>query len=358
MPISGDNSSSTRIANDERSHVGLLSGEHQAPQLALVHRRTNGKVGDGPQESQVEGSVVRGTIGAHQSGSVEADDHVEAQDGHVVDDVVVGPLCKRGIDVAERQQPILCHTCRESDGVALGDAHVESAVGHGLHHDVHRAARRHGWRNTHDARIQPCQFEERLAKHTLELWRLSAGVALLQLSCLGVELPWGVPHRRVVLGGRIAVSLLRMQVQQLGASHVLNLSEDAHQLHHVVAVERPKVADVHAIENILLMRDGALQSVAQSDESLAAVVLQQAVPLHPSCRLEAQFVVGLVGAQPQEILLHAAHGAVDGHVVVVEDDEHVVGTRRHVVESLEGQPTTHGTVANDGHNLSRVRSEE
>ena len=42
---------------------------------------------------------------------------------------------------------------------------------------------------------------------------------------------------------------------------------------------------------------------------------------------------------------------IDAHVVVVEDDEKVVRSRRNIVQSLERQSTTHGTIADDGYNL-------
>ena len=348
-----EHAAAARIAYDEGTHVLLLSGEHQSAQLVLVHGRGDGEVGYGPQCRQVEGSVVCGPVAAHQSGAVQTEHHVQAQDGHVVNDVVVGALRKGAVYVAEGQQPLLGHAGREGDGVSLGDAHVEGSLGHLLHHDVHRAASGHGGCHAHDAGVLPRQLEQRLAEHLLVLHLLTASVvALQQLARLGVELSRCVPHGGVVLAGCKAVALLRVQVQQLRPFHVLQLAQYAHQLLHVVAVEGSEVAYVHAVEDVLLVRDGALQRVAQAYEALSAVVLQHSVALHEASGLEAHLVVGLVGAQAQQVLLHAAHRAVYRHVVVVQYDEHVVRARRHVVQSLEGQSAAHGAVADDGHHLA------
>ena len=240
--------------------------------------------------------------------------------------------------------------------MSLGNAHVEHAVGQLLHGDVHGAARGHGRRDAHYARVLACQLEQRVAEHLLVLLRAALLVALDELSRLGVELPRRVPHGLVVLGGGVAVALLRVQVEQLGALHVLQLPQYAHQLLHVVAVEGAEVAYVHSLEYVLLAGDDALQRVHQAYDALAPVFAEHTVLAHPLRGAEAQSVVGLVGVQVEQVLLHASHGAVYRHVVVVEHDEHVVGALRHVVQPLEGQSAAHGAVAYDGHHFSGVRS--
>ena len=121
------------------------------------------------------------------------------------------------------------------------------------------------------------------------------------------------------------MTFLGMQVQQFRSFHVLQLSQDSHHLLDVMTVKRSEVADVHTFEDVLLMTDGALYRIAQSDESLSAVLLQHTLAMQPPRSLEADAVIRLVGIQVDEIFLHAAHGAVDRHVIVVQDDEQVVG---------------------------------
>ena len=66
-----------------------------------------------------------------------------------------------------------------------------------------------------------------------------------------------------------------------------------------MAIERSEVADIHTLENVLLMRDGALQGIRQTDDTFSTVITQHTFTMHPSRSLEAQGIVGLVGAQVQ-----------------------------------------------------------
>ena len=43
--------------------------------------------------------------------------------------------------------------------MSLGNAHIEGALWHGLHHDVHGATCRHSWRDTHNLGILFGQFQ-------------------------------------------------------------------------------------------------------------------------------------------------------------------------------------------------------
>ena len=127
--------------------------------------------------------------------------------------------------------------------------------------------------------------------------------------------------------------------------------QEAHDLLHIVPVERPEIADVHALEDVLLMAQGRLDGVVEPYDALAALVVQMAFGVQPSRGLEPQAVVGGVGVEVQEILLHASHGPVDAHVVVVEDDEQVVVAVGDIVQALEGKASAHGSVADDGHDM-------
>lgn len=104
-----------------------------------------------------------------------------------MNDIVVGALGKGAVDITERLQAVLCHTAREGHSMALGDAHVEDTVGHGLHHDVHRTARGHGWGDAYNLRILLSELQEGLAEDVLKLWWAVAVVVDDALTRSGVE---------------------------------------------------------------------------------------------------------------------------------------------------------------------------
>ena len=164
------------VSDDEGTLAWELGCVHEVAQVALVEGRGYCEVGDGSEVCHVVGSVVCGAVFAHYACPVEAEDHVEAHGGCIVDDVVVGSLHEGGVDVAEGHEAVFCHAAGECHGVSFGYAHVEDSVGHGVHHDVHRASCGHGRCDSDDARVLLCQFEECLAEYVLELWRTGGAV--------------------------------------------------------------------------------------------------------------------------------------------------------------------------------------
>gem|GEM_PF-6359058 len=173
----GEHTVASGVAYHVATVVGQLGRVHQIAQLVLVHRRCDGEVGHRPQRRQVEGPVVCGSVLAHESSPVKTQHHGQTEQRHVVYDVVVGSLCERAVYVAERHESVLCHSCREGDGVSFGYAHVEHSVGHLLHHDAHGASGGHGGRYTHDVVVLPCQFEQGVSEDVLIFGRLVVGVA-------------------------------------------------------------------------------------------------------------------------------------------------------------------------------------
>ena len=92
-----------------------------------------------------------------------------------------------------------------------------------------------------------------------------------------------------------------------------------------MSVDRSEIADVQTFENVLLVGGNRFQAVAQANQHLTAFFVQQANLLHRPRSLVAQLVVTGCGSQVQQIMLHASHAVVNRHIVVVEDDQQVVG---------------------------------
>ena len=319
------NTLSSGITDDECSLSRQLGRVHQFPQLMLVHRRGNRQIRYGAECCQIEGAMMCGTVFTHQSCTVEADDNGEIQDGEVMNDIVVGALGESTVDVAERQQPVLCHSAGERHGMAFGNTHVEGALRHLLHHDVHRTSCWHGRSHSHYLWILFCEFKQGFAKYLLEFRRLVLTVFTNTFTSIYVKFSGCMPDGCLVFCRCITISFLRVQMEQLRTFHILQLTEQAHDFLHIMTVKGTEVTDVHALEDILLMRDGTFHGIAQSDKSLSAVFFQITIAVQPFIGFIAQFVIGLAGVEVDEIFLHTSHRTVYRHVVVVEDDEQVVG---------------------------------
>ena len=295
-----------------------------------------------------------GTVGAHQSGAVEADDHVEPLQGHVVDYLVVGALGERGVDVAEGHESAHGQAGGECHGVLLGYAHVEGAVGHLLHHYVEAAAGRHGRRDAEYPGVALGQLHYGVAEDILKFGRTRPG------RCLGkplaghhVEaLAHGMPRRLVLFGRRESLALDGDDVQNLGAADALEVAQDGGQIDDVVAVDGAEVADVEPLEDVALPADEVLDAVVELGDELVRAAAYAVPAVDGAGGLGAELVVGLRRGNVDQILAHAAGHLVDGHVVVVEHHQHVGVRRGHVVERLKGHAARQRSVANDGHHAA------
>ena len=70
-----------------------------------------------------------GAVGAGDAGAVEAEHDRQAVQRDVVDDLVPRPVQERRVDRDDRPQAAHRHAGGAGDGVLLGDADVEEAVG-------------------------------------------------------------------------------------------------------------------------------------------------------------------------------------------------------------------------------------
>ena len=236
--------------------------------------------------------------------------------------------------------------------MTFGNAHVKHTLRHRVHHDVHRTARRHRWRHTHNLLVLLCQLQERLAKHLLKLRRTRCAVITLDaLTRVRIELAWRMPDGRILLSRCIAITLRRMDVEQLRTLHFLDHLQDSHQLYHIVSLGRTEVTDVHSLEDILLTRQDRLQAVIETNQFPTTFLVQDAPAKQLLRQLISDVIISSVGGQLQEILPHATHTTVNRHIVIVQHNQHVVRRACRVVDALERQSATHRTVTNHSHNL-------
>ena len=161
-----------------------------------------------------------------------------------------------------------------------------------------------------------------------------------------------MPDGSLLLRRGISLAFHGVEMQELGTAHVLELFQYAHHLADIVAVERSEVAYVHALEDILLMGKRRLQGIVEADKPFPAVFIKVAFGMEPLRSLEAQAIVCGIGIKIEQILLHAAHGTVNTHIIVIKNDKEVVWRRRHIVKALESQSSRHRTVTDYGNDMA------
>ena len=271
MPL-GDNAFAARIADGKGTKIVALGGEHQVAQVVLVDGRCYNHAGNAAQVGQVKQSVMGHAVLADNAATVDAEGHWQSLDGHIVDDGVIATLQEGAIDGAVGAHAVLGKASSKGHCMALADAHVKGASRHRFQHQRHRCAARHGGSDADNLIILLGQFDQCLAEHILVL----DGTAFAALSALAgflVKFSRCMPGGGVGLGSRKSLALDGAHVYQFGAFHILDFAEYLDQPFHVMTVIQAKVADIQALEDVLLTGQQGLHRIAEShDQSLAVII--------------------------------------------------------------------------------------
>ena len=129
-----------------------------------------------------------------------------------MDDIVVSTLCKRTIDIAERNQTIFCHTCRECHSMTFGNTYVEGSVCHFCHHYVHRTSCRHGRCNANNLLVLLSHLEQGVSEYILISWWLRCAIVDDTLTSLRVEFARSMPYCCTLFSRFIPLALSGVQV--------------------------------------------------------------------------------------------------------------------------------------------------
>ena len=105
--------------------IPLHGGEKHIRQLVLVFWNHVHEVRDGPKIANVEKAVVRRTVVGGKTSAIDAKDHRQVLQTHIVNNGIEGPLEERGVDGAERLHALGCHSGGKNDRMFFGDANIE-----------------------------------------------------------------------------------------------------------------------------------------------------------------------------------------------------------------------------------------
>ena len=81
-----------------------------------------------------------------------------------------------------------------------------------------------------------------------------------------------MPDGRVLLGRLVALALDSLYVQQFGAVHVLDVTQDTYQVLDVMPVHGPEISDIHTLEHVVLMGELYLDAVVTSYDVASALI--------------------------------------------------------------------------------------
>ena len=116
-----------RIAHCDRTRVRERRVKHR-PEVADEPRGHDDHVGNGQKERDVEHSLVRRPVGAHDAGVVDGDDDREVRERDVMHDLVIGSLQERGVDADDGPHAARRKPRGEGDGMLLGYRDVKELL--------------------------------------------------------------------------------------------------------------------------------------------------------------------------------------------------------------------------------------
>ena len=151
----------------------------------------------------------------------------------------------------------------------------------------------------------------------------------------------------ILLRKRIALALHRVDVDQHRSVLLLRPLQHVAQAGQVVAVNGPQIGEAHVLEQGTAGPEsffqGRLDPVVEAVQAVLHRPLAKETPIPLF-----EMVVGRLAAQATQMGGHGPHVGVDGHAVVVENDDQRLPGGPGVVEALVGQAAGQGAVADKG----------
>ena len=236
------------VADGDRAVVDAQGiGDHHAKVLGRG-RGEDGHARHLGQQGQVEHAVMRRSVGTGDAGAVDAEHDRQAVHADVEVDLVEGSGQERGVHGDHGTQTAHGHAGGGRDGVLLGDADVEEAVGEPRLEGKKAGGAGHGGGDGHDAGVALGNGQQCLGERL--------GVARRRRPTLGR------PRRRiedgrvvqalllVVLGERVALALAGDDVHGDGPVEGRRLAQDVLHLGDVVPVDRTDIAHAQCLEEV------------------------------------------------------------------------------------------------------------
>ena len=279
------------------------------------------KTGDAAEHRYVEQADMRDVVHGAHTAAHNVDDSRIGIDAEVLRYLVVRALDEGAVDGPHGMQSALRHARYHCYSLLLGNAHVYMLRTCLLALcSCESAGCRRACRDGNERRVElhlaqhPVAEQHGVVFRRHDVWHRAVGIAHGARAVVEIEGQSPVPRLLVLHGGRVAVTLLRVNVHDGGAVGVLHAAEHVDELRYVVALLKILVVEAPRLEPVVLARSVAL-------------------------------------AQRTQILVYSAVVLGDRHLVVVHHDDDACAQLRRLVETLERLTARERTVTDDGNDV-------
>ena len=324
--------------------VQCVSRAEQLSAFFFIGRASHAHVGNAAGEGDVVHARMGGAVGAHQTGAVQGKDNGQFLQSHIVDQLVISALQKRRVNGHHGFEAFTGQARSKRHGVLLCNADVVVTTGKAFTEGHHARAFSHGGRDGHQAWVFVCHVAQPLAKH---LGERDWGLARTAQAHRRIKFARAVVGHRVQLGLGITLAFARDHMQKLGAGGLVQFLQGIDQALDIMAIDRPGVGESQFFKNRMRLN----QVLGLFLQVLGQCKQRRCIAQH---LLTQFFGLGIKAPAHQlsQVMVQGAHRRADRHVVVVQNDQQVIGAVARVVHRLVGHACGQGPIANDGHRFA------
>ncbi len=294
--------------------------------------------------------MMRRPVRTDHARTVDGEHHVELRQRHVDDHLVDSALQERGVDGHDRLLAAGGQAARIADRVLLGDARVHEAQRVLLGEGVKSGAAAHGGGDGDDAVVLARLLDQGFPKHVRVLGGGGTGRLHHFAGCHAVRRD-AVELFRVAHGGHVALALVRDHVHEHRAVGGKHGAQHLAQMRDIVAVERGRAHDAELFEDHGMRNDELLHRFLHVAPDVGERLAHGARAFQMLLHVVARLTVLRGRAHGAEVLHERADVVRDGHLVVVEDDDHGRLGLPDVVERLERHAAGQRRVADERDHL-------
>ena len=299
---------------------------------------------------------MRGTIRSGQSSSIQHERHGQILECDFLKDLIERSLQERTVNVDNGTDARLGLPRGEGHRVRFADPRVEEPIRKLVPHRLQLVALAHRGGQHGHPRIVAHRLPDRIT--SMVCVGLAASSRLRNRSTVVVD----KRGRRVKIDrvGRrrmVSMAFLGHHVQQHGSVQVLDhvqvLSEDG----DVVAIDRPDVTETKILEQHASVQTGFHAFFQLRQKPFRRIAQQRNFVQHAN-HFGLQSGIKRRGPQAIQVAGNAADPRTDGHFVVVQDNQQIRIGHGRVIHRFEDDTRREGAVADDGHRMTVVFSQQ
>jgi len=337
-----------RIADGNGSTFVIRHGPEHVHELIFIPWLHVDETWNATEVGDVEEAVMSGAVVTAETATVHAHAHREVLDGHVMQDHVESTLHEGGVDREEGLQATRGQATGKKGGVLLGDPYVEIALRNFFFKYAQASAAWHSTGDGDDFLIRLGEVGDTAGKD-LGVGRLVTGGGFAGFDAV---FPKAMEFARVIERRGVATAFLSDDVKD----HRLILSfeklEGLNEQREVVTVDGTVVTNTEFIEQnaaiggrLALGKDDVLGVALDFFSKTTRTFTQH--ELDEFGGLLMQVRESGMGGDGIEVLRDGTDIAVDGPLVVIEDNDESLGMRSDVVERFKHRTAGESGVTGD-----------